>query len=110
MRGRVCSVMSLSGVCALTSCCRSRDLSEQIKKVTKEVHVRAESTQLMLSFQRGQVTLQQYKVLESRPHVIGRSHLNSQYLHVSSSSSSSAAAVLAVRDLLGLGGGDGQKL
>ncbi|XP_029013542.1 heme oxygenase-like [Betta splendens] len=40
-----------------------RDLSEQIKKVTKESHVRAENTQLMLSFQRGQVTLAQYKLL-----------------------------------------------
>ncbi|XP_041789302.1 heme oxygenase-like [Chelmon rostratus] len=40
-----------------------RDLSEQIKKVTKESHVRAENTELMLSFQRGQVTLQQYKLL-----------------------------------------------
>lgn len=40
-----------------------RDLSEQIKKVTKESHVRAENTELMLSFQRGQVTLKQYKLL-----------------------------------------------
>ncbi|XP_024145839.1 heme oxygenase [Oryzias melastigma] len=40
-----------------------RDLSEQIKKVTKESHVRAESTELMLSFQRGKVTLPQYKLL-----------------------------------------------
>ncbi|XP_022046303.1 heme oxygenase-like [Acanthochromis polyacanthus] len=40
-----------------------RDLSEQIKKVTKESHVRAENTQLMLSFQRGKVTLPQYKLL-----------------------------------------------
>ncbi|XP_072239521.1 heme oxygenase-like [Leuresthes tenuis] len=40
-----------------------RDLSEQIKKVTKENHVRAENTELMLSFQRGQVTLPQYKLL-----------------------------------------------
>uniref|UniRef100_A0A3Q3W9G1 heme oxygenase (biliverdin-producing) n=1 Tax=Mola mola TaxID=94237 RepID=A0A3Q3W9G1_MOLML len=40
-----------------------RDLSEQIKQVTKENHVRAENTELMLSFQRGQVTLQQYKLL-----------------------------------------------
>ncbi|XP_076584987.1 heme oxygenase-like [Chaetodon auriga] len=39
------------------------DLSEQIKKVTKDSHVRAENTELMLSFQRGQVTLQQYKLL-----------------------------------------------
>ncbi|XP_061572317.1 heme oxygenase-like [Cololabis saira] len=40
-----------------------RDLSEQIKKVTKDSHVRAENTEMMLSFQRGQVTLQQYKLL-----------------------------------------------
>lgn len=40
-----------------------RDLSEQIKKVTKESHVRAENTELMLSFQRGKVTLPQYKVI-----------------------------------------------
>nr|QRV61383.1 heme oxygenase-like protein [Rachycentron canadum] len=40
-----------------------RDLSEQIKKVTKDSHVRAENTELMLSFQRGQVTLTQYKLL-----------------------------------------------
>ncbi|XP_037530329.1 heme oxygenase [Nematolebias whitei] len=40
-----------------------RDLSEQIKKVTKESHVRAENTKMMLSFQRGQVTLPQYKLL-----------------------------------------------
>ncbi|KAE8300037.1 Heme oxygenase [Larimichthys crocea] len=39
------------------------DLSEQIKKVTKDSHVRAENTELMLSFQRGRVTLQQYKLL-----------------------------------------------
>ncbi|KAM4584186.1 heme oxygenase [Odontesthes bonariensis] len=40
-----------------------RDLSEQIKKVTKENHVKAENTELMLSFQRGRVTLPQYKLL-----------------------------------------------
>ncbi|XP_047433393.1 heme oxygenase-like [Mugil cephalus] len=40
-----------------------RDLSEQIKKVTKDSHVRAENTEMMLSFQRGQVTLPQYKLL-----------------------------------------------
>lgn len=49
-------------ICVLMSVCCYRDLSEQIKKVTKDVHDRAESTELMLSFQRGQVTLQQYKV------------------------------------------------
>lgn len=48
-------------------CCCCRDLSEQIKQVTKDVHAQAENTELMLSFQRGQVTLQQYKVPESRP-------------------------------------------
>ncbi|XP_034044434.1 heme oxygenase-like isoform X2 [Thalassophryne amazonica] len=40
-----------------------RDLSEQIKEVTKENHVRAENTEMMLNFQRGQVTLTQYKLL-----------------------------------------------
>ncbi|XP_015247404.1 PREDICTED: heme oxygenase-like [Cyprinodon variegatus] len=40
-----------------------RDLSEQIKEVTKESHVRAENTELMLSFQKGQVTLPQFKLL-----------------------------------------------
>ncbi|KAF5901839.1 heme oxygenase-like, partial [Clarias magur] len=39
------------------------ELSEQIKEVTKESHVRAENTQLMLNFQRGQITLPQYKIL-----------------------------------------------
>uniref|UniRef100_W5KVX4 Heme oxygenase n=1 Tax=Astyanax mexicanus TaxID=7994 RepID=W5KVX4_ASTMX len=38
------------------------DLSEQIKAATKESHVRAENTQLMLAYQRGQVSLQQYKL------------------------------------------------
>ncbi|XP_036408343.1 heme oxygenase 1a isoform X1 [Megalops cyprinoides] len=41
----------------------SRDLSEQIKTVTKDSHVRAENTELMLSYQRGQITLPQYKLL-----------------------------------------------
>ncbi|XP_026989317.1 heme oxygenase-like [Tachysurus fulvidraco] len=39
------------------------DLSEQIKAVTKESHVRAENTQLMLSFQKANISLQQYKLL-----------------------------------------------
>uniref|UniRef100_A0A3Q0T8R9 Heme oxygenase n=1 Tax=Amphilophus citrinellus TaxID=61819 RepID=A0A3Q0T8R9_AMPCI len=39
------------------------DLSEQIKAATKDNHVRAENTQLMLSYQKGQITLVQYKVL-----------------------------------------------
>lgn len=39
-----------------------RDLSEQIKAATKENHVRAEKTQLMLNYQKGQITLPQYKV------------------------------------------------
>lgn len=40
-----------------------RDLSEQIKAATKENHVRAENTQLMLNYQKGRITLPQYKVL-----------------------------------------------
>uniref|UniRef100_UPI0037E8993A heme oxygenase-like n=1 Tax=Semicossyphus pulcher TaxID=241346 RepID=UPI0037E8993A len=40
-----------------------RDLSEQIKEVTKDSHTRAENTELMLSFQRGKVTLPQFKLL-----------------------------------------------
>ncbi|XP_056309456.1 heme oxygenase 1a [Danio aesculapii] len=39
------------------------DLSEQIKAVTKDSHVRAENTQLMLSYQKGQITQTQYKLL-----------------------------------------------
>uniref|UniRef100_UPI0037E82834 heme oxygenase 1a n=1 Tax=Semicossyphus pulcher TaxID=241346 RepID=UPI0037E82834 len=39
------------------------DLSEQIKAATKDTHIRAENTQLMLSYQKGQITLPQYKVL-----------------------------------------------
>ncbi|KAJ8263986.1 hypothetical protein GJAV_G00143800 [Gymnothorax javanicus] len=39
------------------------DLSEQIKSVTKDSHVRAENTELMLSYQRGKISLQQYKLL-----------------------------------------------
>ncbi|KAJ8363359.1 hypothetical protein SKAU_G00121900 [Synaphobranchus kaupii] len=39
------------------------DLSEQIKSVTKDSHVRAENTELMLCYQRGQISLQQYKLL-----------------------------------------------
>lgn len=38
------------------------DLSEQIKAATKDNHVRAENTQLMLSYQKGEITLVQYKV------------------------------------------------
>ncbi|XP_061079501.1 heme oxygenase 1a [Conger conger] len=41
----------------------SSDLSEQIKAVTKDTHVRAENTELMLSYQRGHITLPQYKLL-----------------------------------------------
>ncbi|XP_060774846.1 heme oxygenase-like isoform X1 [Neoarius graeffei] len=40
-----------------------RDLSEQIKAATKESHVRAENTELMLAFQRANIGLQQYKLL-----------------------------------------------
>ncbi|TNN58572.1 Heme oxygenase [Liparis tanakae] len=41
----------------------SSDLSEQVKAATKDSHVRAENTELMLSYQRGHITLPQYKVL-----------------------------------------------
>ncbi|XP_037112555.1 heme oxygenase 1a [Syngnathus acus] len=46
------------------------DLSEQIKEATKENHVRAENTELMLSYQRGQVKLPQYKLLLCSLHEI----------------------------------------
>ncbi|KAA0713488.1 Heme oxygenase [Triplophysa tibetana] len=39
------------------------DLSEQIKVVTKDSHTRAENTELMLSYQRGHVSLTQYQML-----------------------------------------------
>ncbi|XP_076147965.1 heme oxygenase [Alosa pseudoharengus] len=39
------------------------DLSEQIKAATKEPHVRAENTELMRSYVRGQVSASQYKLL-----------------------------------------------
>ncbi|XP_077101668.1 heme oxygenase [Siphateles boraxobius] len=44
---------------AITDC----DLSEQIKAATKDSHVRAENTELMLSYQRGDVSLRQYQLL-----------------------------------------------
>lgn len=39
------------------------DLSEEIKRVTKDSHLRAENTQLMLDYQKGHVTLTEYKLL-----------------------------------------------
>ncbi|XP_061829284.1 heme oxygenase 1a [Nerophis lumbriciformis] len=39
------------------------DLSEEIKAATKDNHVRAENTELMLSYQKGKITLPQYKLL-----------------------------------------------
>lgn len=42
--------------------CVFSDLSEQIKAVTKDSHTRAENTELMLSYQRGHVSLEQYQV------------------------------------------------
>ncbi|KTG41386.1 hypothetical protein cypCar_00026898 [Cyprinus carpio] len=39
------------------------DLSDQIKAATKDSHVRAENTQLMLNYQKGQITQTQYKLL-----------------------------------------------
>ncbi|MCJ8729967.1 hypothetical protein PDJAM_G00112420 [Pangasius djambal] len=52
-----------------------RDLSEQIKAVTKESHVRAENTELMLAFQRGNINLQQHKV-SHLPGLYQQSHSN----------------------------------
>ncbi|XP_077413766.1 heme oxygenase 1a [Vanacampus margaritifer] len=46
------------------------DLSEQIKEATKDNHVRAENTELMLSYQKGEVTLPQYKLLLCSLHEI----------------------------------------
>ncbi|KAK0132418.1 Heme oxygenase [Merluccius polli] len=39
------------------------DLSEEIKSVTKVNHIRAENTQLMLDYQKGEITLTKYKLL-----------------------------------------------
>ncbi|XP_061702674.1 heme oxygenase 1a [Syngnathoides biaculeatus] len=47
-----------------------KDLSEQIKAATKDNHERAENTELMLSYQRGEITLPQYKLLLCSLHEI----------------------------------------
>ncbi|XP_062853871.1 heme oxygenase-like [Trichomycterus rosablanca] len=39
------------------------DLSERIRDVTKKVHTQANNTELMQAFQRGNITLMQYKLL-----------------------------------------------
>ncbi|XP_061494973.1 heme oxygenase 1 [Rhineura floridana] len=39
-----------------------RDLSEALKESTKEVHAQAESTEFMMSFQKGQVSLHEFKL------------------------------------------------
>lgn len=86
-----------------------RDLSEQIKKVTKESHVRAENTELMLSFQRGQVTLPQYKVRKYAAQIFA---LNRALNLTKDPSFSPAAAppVLPVWDLQSSGGRAEQEL
>lgn len=43
----------------------STDLSELLKEATKEVHEQAENTPFMKNFQKGQVSLQEFKVLHS---------------------------------------------
>ncbi|KAJ8001718.1 hypothetical protein DPEC_G00172360 [Dallia pectoralis] len=48
----------------------NRDLSEQIKAVTKDSHVRAENTELMLAYQRGNISLAQYKLFLCSLHEI----------------------------------------
>ncbi|XP_062989525.1 heme oxygenase 1 [Elgaria multicarinata webbii] len=40
----------------------SRDLSEALKESTKEVHAEAESTEFMMSFQKGKVSLREFKL------------------------------------------------
>lgn len=64
----ICNKEGSAWVSLLTQHCISHyislysDLSERIKAATKEIHVRAENTKLMLAFQKGNVSLQQYKV------------------------------------------------
>ncbi|XP_052405835.1 heme oxygenase 1a [Carassius gibelio] len=48
---------------SMKSTAAGSDLSEQIKAATKDSHVRAENTQLMLNYQKGQITQTQYKLL-----------------------------------------------
>lgn len=43
----------------------STDLSELLKEATKEVHEQAENTPFMRNFQKGQVSLQEFKVIHS---------------------------------------------
>lgn len=43
----------------------SKDLSELLKEATKEVHEQAENTPFMKNFQKGQVSLHEFKVLGS---------------------------------------------
>lgn len=43
----------------------SKDLSELMKEATKEVHEQAENTPFMKNFQKGQVSLHEFKVLRS---------------------------------------------
>lgn len=42
-----------------------KDLSELLKEATKEVHEQAENTPFMRNFQRGQVSLHEFKVCSS---------------------------------------------
>lgn len=43
----------------------SKDLSELLKEATKEVHEQAENTPFMKNFQKGQVSLHEFKVFYS---------------------------------------------
>ncbi|KAE8611193.1 hypothetical protein XENTR_v10012362 [Xenopus tropicalis] len=42
-----------------------KDLSEALKEATKEVHVQAENTEFMRNFQKGQVSLEEFKLVMS---------------------------------------------
>ena len=60
------------------------DLSEQIKAATKDNHVRAENTQLMLSYQKGQITLPQYKVNSTHQRPPVNTFMGSMYVVLNS--------------------------
>ncbi|RXN19983.1 heme oxygenase-like protein [Labeo rohita] len=55
------------------------DLSDQIKAVTRDSHVRAENTQLMLNYQKGQITQTQYKIGKNSPLLLV-AHAYTRYL------------------------------
>lgn len=79
------------------------DLSEQIKAATKENHIRAENTQLMLSYQRGQISATQYKVGQTRWAAAPGASPLTRFRPP-------GAALFPLRGLQGSGGGAGPQL